>query len=286
MVAVVKLDWWRNFKPVVPEVIEISGYVGRRIIIDLKPYLLQGARDSKGSPTDGVLDKVDVQRGWLCSALVVSQPQSGIARLSDDKTSIVYVPNATFLGEDCFNVRLTNGTQASDPMQIRVSVQDYYRCGFSIQQRANDVYDFTENHNFKIQGQRVPYCYSIHWYYKRPVAIFNTVRQANEVFEREDVVQESLIVPPNSTTIMPTIVLRSKLSLACPMDNLSGFNGSSNMIYKPQRTRGSLRMVLRLYLTVTYIPYPWDKSYVDTKIYTEIEYETPAKWWLSGAIKV
>ena len=59
------VDYWRNDVPVAPELtLETPNNVDFEI--PLRDMIIQGARDfdTSVSPSEGVLDKVPVQRGW------------------------------------------------------------------------------------------------------------------------------------------------------------------------------------------------------------------------------
>ena len=281
--AAVELDWWRNFKPLVPETLSIKGNIGTEIMIDLRPYLLQGARDSdNNSPTDGVLDNVPVQRGWRLSPLLLNQPEYGTCRLSDDKLSIIYVPSSKFIGADCFNFRLTNGTQSSDVAQVQVEVEDFYRTWFDIYAVSQDDFVFRARNLFP-SNVKVPYTYGFVWYYTRPVAVWNEKRQANEIFEQETVVQQSALWYDGLTSsLTPLALRRDRLAMKCPTDmSLRGFDGSSNKLYQPTGTRGHLRLEMRVYIDTFWYQVLENRAYlrVDLNKWTSVYSETRPLWW-------
>lgn len=283
--AAVELDWWRNFKPLVPETLSIKGKVGTEIAIDLRPYLLQGARDADGdSPTAEVLDKVPVQRGWRLMPLLLNQPEYGTCRLSDDKLSLLYVPSSNFIGSDCFNFRLTNGTQSSDVCQVQVEVEDYYRVWFDIYSVSQDDFVFRARTKFPA-NEKKPYTYGFVWYYTRPVAVWNEVRQAYEIFEQESIVQQSQIWYDGLTSSLnPLVLRRDRLAMSCPTDNnLRGFDGTSNRLYQPKGTRGSIRLEMRVYLDTFWYYVLENRSYlrVDLDKYTQLYAESRPLWWNS-----
>jgi hypothetical protein len=96
---------------------------GKEYFIDLSAYLIQGARDivTSASPDKEVLARLPTQRGWRLE-VELKKPSSGIVRMSTYLDGIVYEPFLGFVGEDCFNYQLTNGSQKSDYGTVLVTV--------------------------------------------------------------------------------------------------------------------------------------------------------------------
>lgn len=282
--TVVTLEYWRNFKPVVPEVINIEGNENTEIIIPLKTLLLQGARDTEGeSPTEGILDKVPVQRGWRLTPMILNQPELGKVRLSDDRESIIYLPRAKFLGDECFNIRLTNGTQASDPIRIEVKVKPFYRMWFDIYRVSESRYVFKERHQWP-KEVKAPYCYATFWWWTRPVAEWNEKRQAFEIFTRRDLILASEVGGVYHS-FWPMLRLRNRLDWTFTTDeNLRGFDGVSERLYQPTGTRGILQLEGRVYNKETYNDGPYPYSSVDLVNWEPLLIETQPEWWNSGNI--
>ena len=281
--AAVEIEWWRNFKPLVPETLPIKGKVGTEILIDLRPYLLQGARQADGSSPDAdVLNNIPVQRGWRLSPILLNQPEYGTCKTSDDKLSLVYIPSADFLGSDCFNLRLTNGTQSSDVIQVQVEVEDYYRVWFDTYAVSADSYVFKARQKFPENVQK-PYSYAFAWYYTRPVAVWNEARQANEIFEQETLIQQSQLWYDGLTDrFNPLVLLRSRLAMDCPTDkDLRGFDGASSRMYQPTGTRGSIRLEMRVYLSTEYYVVTSSRQYlrVDLDRWVSVYSESRPMWW-------
>lgn len=115
-------DLWRNHKCFAPD-FEISVESGKEYFIDLSAYLIQGARDieTSASPDKEVLARLPTQRGWRLE-VELKKPSSGLVRMSTYLDGIVYVPAPGFVGEDCFNYQLTNGSQKSDYGTVLVTV--------------------------------------------------------------------------------------------------------------------------------------------------------------------
>lgn len=286
--ASVVLDYWRNYKPVVPEIIPLKARQFTETSVDLRPYIVQGAREPDGvSPSPDVLDKVPVQRGWRLSPLIINQPDNGKVRLSEDQETLLYMPNNDFLGEDCFNIRLTNGTQQSDAVRIMVEVQKYLRVWMTTYKKGADTFIFRENHEFPkgVEGLKSPYCYLLRWYWTRPVEIWNEARQANEIH-----MVKSLILASTWSSyfiqFMPDVRQARRLELKMLTDEaLRGYDGNTSRIYQPTGTRGIITLECDTFSeTATHYGYGWSYSYVDMSRPVMIKTETPPNWWESGNI--
>ena len=116
-------DMWRNHKSLAPD-FEITVSAGTEYFIDLRDYLIQGARDieTNRSPDPEVIARVQAQRGWRFD-VELKRPKFGTARLSTYLDGIVYVPAPDFVGEDCFNYQLNNGSQKSNYGTVLVTVE-------------------------------------------------------------------------------------------------------------------------------------------------------------------
>lgn len=115
-------DFWRDHKSFAPD-FEIEVTAGQPYYIDLSKYLIQGARDieTNRSPDPNVIEKIPMQRGWRLD-VELKPPSSGSVKMSTYLTGIVYTPNPDFVGEDCFNYQLNNGTQKSNYGRISIKV--------------------------------------------------------------------------------------------------------------------------------------------------------------------
>ena len=286
--ASVVLDYWRNYKPVVPEIIPLKARQFTETSVDLRPYIVQGAREPDGvSPSPDVLDKVPVQRGWRLSPLIINQPENGKVRLSEDQETLLYMPNNDFLGEDCFNIRLTNGTQQSDAVRIMVEVQKYLRVWMTTYKKGADTFIFRENHEFPkgVEGLKSPYCYLLRWYWTRPVEIWNAARQANEIH-----MVKSLILASTWSSyffqFMPDVRQARRLELKMLTDEaLRGYDGNTSRIYQPTGTRGIITLECDTFSESTSSDYGWWwYNYVDMSRPVTIKTETPPNWWESGNI--
>lgn len=116
-------DLWRNHKSFAPD-FEIVVSAGSEHFIDLRGYLIQGARDIKTnrSPDPEVISRIPTQRGWRLD-VELKQPSSGTVRMSPYLDGIVYTPDQGFIGEDCFNYQLTNGSQKSNYGTVLITVE-------------------------------------------------------------------------------------------------------------------------------------------------------------------
>lgn len=121
-------EFWRNFKPDAPDM-KLNVDSGKELVIDFQDLLVQGAVDKdRNSPTDGILDKVPAQRGWALK-LLTTRPKNGSLHFTPDMTGLVYKSRSQYIGPDCFNYRLSNGTQVSDFARVDIDVKDslYYQ---------------------------------------------------------------------------------------------------------------------------------------------------------------
>lgn len=131
----VATDYWRHYIPVAPD-IDITVVIGNESFIDLRPYIMQGARDffTQVSPDPLVIpDRVPSQRGWRLDYLVTVDPKKGKVVKDEFKNGFIYTPdrsagNAT----DCFNYQFSNGTQLSNFGKINVTIIKSYELTWDI----------------------------------------------------------------------------------------------------------------------------------------------------------
>lgn len=77
---------------------------------------IQGARTANKSPNAAIA-------GTYCEPLILTQPQFGNACLSDDRMSIVYLPNQNYEGFDAFSFTvISDRGQVADPKCAYVKV--------------------------------------------------------------------------------------------------------------------------------------------------------------------
>lgn len=161
-------EFWRDFVPNAPDY-TLTVRSGQEKELDLTPILIQGARDDDGhSPTDGVLDKVEAQRGWFLQ-IVPTSAQNGRVRVADDKMGISYKPRGEFIGEDCFNYRLSNGSQISAFGKVKVEVVDFFHYIPQIARLTDGRLRFMMNAHIP-KGEKFPTRVILNWYWKGPYA--------------------------------------------------------------------------------------------------------------------
>lgn len=121
----VATDYWRHYIPVAPD-IDITVVVGNEYFIDLRPYIMQGARDffTQNSPDPLVIpDRVPSQRGWRLDYLLVVPPKKGKVTNDVFKNGFIYTPDRSAGNNtDCFNYQFSNGTQLSNFGRINVTI--------------------------------------------------------------------------------------------------------------------------------------------------------------------
>jgi hypothetical protein len=62
---------------------------------------------------------------YFCEPVVLTQPYNGFARLTDDRKSVVYVPNYNFVGQDTFSYTvLSDRGQIAEPKCVYITVSD------------------------------------------------------------------------------------------------------------------------------------------------------------------
>ena len=275
----VVLDYWRNYMPAVPNEIEFSCRQAQPALLDLSQYLVQGARDfdTNLSPSPDVLDKVDVQRGWRCRPLLLNQPDTAMVRTVQNGFEIECMES----GEQCFNFRLTNGTQMSDVVKVLLNVEEWYSVSAKIAVADTDKYVFTAVPEFP-SALRQPFAYTLHWYWDHKIEVTDPTVKTTRVVDTTTVMQESTVID-QYRQFLPAIVKRPVLTAVLPTDaKLSGLDGKSSRIYQPTGTRGTIRCVCRLYLDSRQ---SFENTYLDLSKYTEVEYTTPEKWWERGDIQ-
>lgn len=130
------VDFWRNDIPVAPELV-LETPNNTEFEIPMRSIIIQGARDfdSNDSPSEGILDKVPVQRGWRLTLMPISTPSHGTVKLSEDGESFIYTPLVGFVGQDCFAYALTNGFQQSVVSNITINCRRGYEYALNVFRR-------------------------------------------------------------------------------------------------------------------------------------------------------
>lgn len=135
----VSTDYWRHFIPFAPD-ITVDVILGKDVLIDLRPYLIQGSRDFTDhfSPDPLVIpDRVPVQRGWRLTFMVSVPPTKGTVRPEPFQQGFLYTPyNSSGNTIDCFNYQLSNGSQLSNYGRININVIQPFSVDWEI--RSND----------------------------------------------------------------------------------------------------------------------------------------------------
>jgi hypothetical protein len=121
----ISTDYWRHFIPVAPD-IDITVVLGEEIFIDLRPFIIQGARDffDQSSPDTNVIpDKVPSQRGWRLEYFITVPPKKGTIKKETFLNGFIYKPDkGAGNSNDCFNYQLSNGTQLSHHGKINITI--------------------------------------------------------------------------------------------------------------------------------------------------------------------
>lgn len=153
-----RLDYWRNFVSYAPDILLKVVAGSDPVLIDLSPYLVQGARTldntesvvidaydttdikvttstdntisySGHSPIPEILGRVPTERGWRLSYRNTNDPIKGIVYQDVYKTGFIYRPTVGEDADDCFNYVLNNGTQSSNIGTIRVKIEKAFDIG-------------------------------------------------------------------------------------------------------------------------------------------------------------
>lgn len=118
-------DYWRHYIPVAPD-IDITVVVGNEAFIDLRPYIMQGARDffTQNSPDPLVIpDRVPSQRGWRLDYILSVPPRKGKVTNDVFKNGFIYTPDRSAGNNtDCFNYQFSNGTQLSNFGRVNINI--------------------------------------------------------------------------------------------------------------------------------------------------------------------
>jgi len=275
------LDYWRNFTPEAED-IYIEAFSGVETFIDLKHLLLQGAKDFYDftSPSNGVLDAVPVQRGWLLEPVHTAEPLFG--KIVDGWTpyGFTYQSYYRYLGADCFNYILTNGMQESRVGKIIVNVVPTYDVKVKIYNRGIDRFYFSTEVT-EPSGVPASVAKSFYWYVDTYKVVFNETRQRDEVWP----VRKLLSSTAFQYTYYRGWSYRLKAdSLSSMFDRNNSFKGywkDTDSIFEGKDELGKLALVIRFYSEAgRYGP--------NTSKYHEIEYtfkDFGTKWWTSGNVQ-
>lgn len=109
-----------NFKTPVTGQIEVYSYEPWTYVMPEANYIrvnnVQGAKTRARNPGE-------LFTGTFCEPLILTLPQNGYVRLTDDHQDLVYVPNSNFEGYDAFSYSvITERGQLADPKCVYVKI--------------------------------------------------------------------------------------------------------------------------------------------------------------------
>jgi hypothetical protein len=297
-------DYWRNYKPLAQNLsVRVKNSGQTEISLE---KILQGARDelTGHSPTEGVLDKVPAQRGWRLAAIKVNDPTVGTVTLNSFNDAFLYSPRSGYVGPDCFDYILTNGTQQSDAGRIMLDVYQWYTFQMLVYRKNTQktYHRFTAYPFMKYApGQETlkPVKFTeIAWYYnqyraetdakgvkriyKRRIAMGSTYADYTSYYNRQ--------------VYAPTIYNQAnEISAYTYFDDSlgEGFDGDFNHPFIPKNSQGDIEIEIKLYTEdITVWSYYLNRyiTQVDLNQPTVLEYRLSdiygKKWWDSGNILV
>lgn len=306
-------DYWRNYKPLAPD-LEWLIADRKTWTYDLRPLLLQGSRDEEtNSPTLGILEKVPAQRGWKCSPMIIGQPSRGTVRINSTFDGFEYIPRPGFVGFDCFNYVLTNGTQQSDVAKVTVEVKPWYSHRLIVIRDTADK----SNHTFKLidnfpEGAEKVYMQTYEWSYTNLKV--TKEGQASRIFSASPIVKKTYVGSfitgrdcGTSVSFLPYMGppakdvpnIKNILSMPTPSDNLIGFDGNSDILYHPRNLRGIMKVKVKLFTETITRSYSFPcgrgtrtivRTHVDLTKFHEIEYDFAdyygQRWHESGNVLI
>ncbi|AXG67509.1 hypothetical protein JA33_135 [Dickeya phage vB_DsoM_JA33] len=297
------VDYWRNDVPVAPALtLETPNNVDFEI--PLRSIMIQGARDFKTSesPSEGVLDKVPVQRGWRLTLIPISQPIHGSVKLSVDGESFIYTPLAGFVGQDCFAYAVTNGYQQSVVSNLTINCRRGYEYSLNVFRRNIDrtQHRMVVAPAFDFDTMNLPHVHMVYaaWYYDQ----YREVKDGKVTRIKK---QRTLIGNTSWNrsfydqvlAFAPTI-LNSGLSMTVNtfFDDIlaSGLLEDTAQTFKPQHLAGDVVIKLNLYTETKQTPLPADPTktfrQLDLNKFTEIEFTVVERygirWTDSGNIQI
>lgn len=109
-----------TFKTPVTGQLQIFSYNPWEFVMPEANYIrvnnVQGAKTKARNPGD-------LFTGTFCEPLILTLPQNGFVRLTDDHQDLVYVPNSNFEGYDAFSYSvITERGQLADPKCVYVKI--------------------------------------------------------------------------------------------------------------------------------------------------------------------
>lgn len=256
-------DYWRNFVPYAPN-LKIPAKNSEETRFSLRQLLLQGSRnDETGhSPTEGILDKVPTQRGWRLQAILQSETVRGNVFLDVPNEEIVYRPRSGYIGVDCCNYVLTNGTQQSNIAQINFEVYQWYQFLMNVY-----IKDTTgSRHQFVLTPVATPNLPPVlyqefTWYYVQ-YRLELDAKGVKRIYKRRTAVAKTTA---NSTAynaltaVKPTIINPyDKVTYDTYYDSSigSGFDGDTDRPFSPFGLQGDIEVEIKLYTTTREVRNP------------------------------
>ncbi|QQO90296.1 hypothetical protein pEaSNUABM5_00154 [Erwinia phage pEa_SNUABM_5] len=293
-------DYWRNFVPYAPN-LKIPAKNSEETRFSLRSLLLQGSRNEETghSPTEGILDKVPAQRGWRLNAILLSETVRGTVLLDVPNEEIVYRPRSGYIGVDCCNYVLTNGTQQSNIAQINFEVYQWYQYLMRVYQRDTTG----SRHQFVLNEVPTPKLDPVlyrefTWYYNQ-YRLELDAKGVKRVYKRRYAVAKTTAnyTAFNAlTATRPTIINQyDKVTYDTYLDTSLGpaFDGDTNIPFSPFGLQGDVEVEIKLYTKTRQVKNPTTGASLDqvdlsqpinilmkaTDIYGQ-------RWWESGNILI
>lgn len=297
-------DYWRNYKPVAPNItVQVRNSTDTEITLE---QIIQGARDelTKHSPTEGVLDKVPAQRGWRLNAIKINDPLLGTVRLNTFNDAFIYSPRSGYVGGDCFDYVLTNGTQQSDSGTITLDVYQWYTFRVLLYRKnAEKTYHrFTAYPFYRYaagQAQLKPVKFTeISWFYNQYRAETDS-KGVKRIYKRRILMQSTYADYTsyyNRMVYAPTIYnTASEIQAYTYFDDTigEGFDADFSHPFLPKRSQGDIEIDIKLYTEEKTV---WSAAL--GRYITQVDLDQPTvltyrvsdiygkKWWDSGNILV
>jgi hypothetical protein len=159
---------WRNFSAFAPDLV-IKTKKNLPVEIDLSPYWVQGV--TTPIKTEDI-EKRGFQGGWLHNFIAMGEPTFGLLQPSYSAKGWKYYPGYDFIGVDCFNYVLNNGTQHSNIAKIQVVVQDWYSGTIQVRRKAGTNEFSYEGKVIIPAGLPKPTLISYRWYDIIPTVLY------------------------------------------------------------------------------------------------------------------
>lgn len=263
------VDYWRNYVPACPA-LTLSAPNNKEFIYDLGDLILQGARnyETNVSPTEGILDKVPVQRGWRCRAIIISQPLHGQVSLSEDGTQLKYIPMPAYVGQDCFAYAITNGTQQSIVSNITINCLRGYDYSLMVYRRNTEqtLHRMVLAPAFDFASMGLPKVHLLEtsWFYNQYAA--ETIGKVTRISKKRVHIGGTILntsLYDQVRTFAPTLINNGLIVTPTTYfeDSLpAGLRDDSAAIFKPKHLAGNIEIELKLYTKTKLTPIPTNPS--------------------------